>query len=253
MAGFQWAGDLTGAAPVIRTMQVAANCYVGQLLREDANAGGLVEPIAAAAAGPDTTSNIIGICTGVVTSPTWDSTYLGDLATYDTTQATLVANDPKGPALVEVTLLTPTSLIKGPVCKDTLGTAPERKACTTGSSDGLTFVVAAIDTTVSNYSTAYCSKGANRGQYRKITTGATTTQTVLVPFTYDIATGDTFVIVNIREGFAHIDFGTQFQSIDSSPALTSYYYAYVHELNLDLAGKEYAVFSLGSSHLAIGR
>ena len=246
---FSFAGDLSGAAPVVKKLQIAADVYQGQLLCWDANAGGLVEPVAAAAAGPDTAMRIAGICTGIVTSPVFNATYKGDKGTYDTAQADLEANNPVGPTLAEVLLITPTTLIKAPIVKDTIGTAPERKACTTGSADGLTFVVPAIDTTVSNYSSAYCSAGANRGQYRKITTGAVAAQTVLVPFTYDIAVGDIFCIANIKEGLAHIDLDTQFQGIDSSPALTSYFVVYVHELNLEEAGKEYAIFTISPRHL----
>ena len=246
---FSFAGDLSGAAPVVKKLQIAADVYQGQLLRWDDNAGGLVGPVTAATAGPDTTMRIAGICTGIVTSPVFNATYKGDKGTYDTAQADLEANNPVGPTLAEVLLVTPTTLIKAPIVKDTIGTAPERKACTTGSADGLTFVVAAIDTTVSNYSSAYCSAGANRGQYRKITTGAVATQTVLVPFTYDIAVGDIFCIANIKEGLAHIDLDTQFQGIDSSPALTSYFVVYVHELNLEEAGKEYAIFTISPRHL----
>lgn len=246
----EYAGDLSGAAPVIKNYKVSADCYAGQLLRWDVNGGGTVEPVAVAGAGPDTTSYIAGICTGVVTSPTYNATYRGDLCTYDTTQATLVANDPVGAAEVQVTLVTPTTLLKAPIVKDTIGTNAERKACTTGSSDGLTLVVAAIDTTVSQYSTVYNSIGANVGEYRKVTTGATTTQTVLVPFQYDIAVGDTFCIANVVEGNAHIDFESQFQGIDSSAALSNYYTVTVHELNLKEAGKEYAVFSINPRHFA---
>jgi hypothetical protein len=245
---FTWAGDLNGAAPVVKKMQVAANVYQGQMLRWDVNAGGLVEPVAAATAGPETANIIAGICSGIVTSPTFDATYKGDLGTYDTTQATQIANDPVGACLAEVTLVTPSTLIKAPIVKDTIGTNPERKACTTGSADGLTFVVAAIDTTVSQYSTVYCSSGANRGQYRKVTTGATTTQTVLVAFPYDIAVGDVFCIANVGIGLAHIEFDSQFQGIDSSDDQTHYYVVYVHELNLEEAGKEYAIFSFSPRH-----
>jgi hypothetical protein len=235
---FSWAGDLNGAKPVIKNYQIAASVYQGQLLRWDVDAGGVVEPVAGAAAGPDTATLIAGICIGVVTSPTFDSTYKGDLGTYDTTQATQIANDPVGAVLAQVLVVTPSTLIKAPIVKDTIGTAPERKACTTGSADGLTFVTATVDTTVSQYSTVYCSIGANKGVYRKVTTGNATTQTVLVAFPYDIAVGDTFCIANVGNGLAHIDFDTQFQGIDSSPALSSYYAVIVHELNLEEAGKE---------------
>jgi len=251
---FQYLGEITGGfAPVIKDMQVAANCYQGQLLKYDADAGGLVEPVAAAQDLPEDVTVIAGICLGPgrYTSPgtsLYDSTYKGDLITYDTTQATLAVNDPVGAAIVEMQVLTPNSLIKAPIVKDTIGTAPECKACTTGSSDGSTFVVATIDTTVSQFSTVYCRKGANRGEYRKVTTGATTTQTVLVPFTNDIAVGDEFCIVNVVRGNAFIDFDTQFQGIDSSAALSNAYSAIVHELNLEVAGQEYCTFRLSPLH-----
>jgi len=247
---FEWAGDLAGCGPIIRRFPIDADVYQGQLLAWSSDAGGIVQPVAdGASADPDATTKIAAICTGIVTSATYDSTYRGDKGVYDTTQATQIANDPVGAAMAECIIITPTTLIRGPVVKDTIGTNPERKACTTGSSDGLTYVVAAIDTTVSQYSTSYCSKGANRGLYRVVTTGATTTQTFLIAYPYDIAVGDEFCIANIKEGFAKINFDTQFQGIDSSDALSYPYYAYVHELNLAEAGKEYAVFTLSTRHL----
>ncbi|HHT9146681.1 MAG TPA: hypothetical protein ACFYD4_13580 [Candidatus Wunengus sp. YC61] len=251
---FQYSGEITGGLAPVRSYRASANVYQGQLLRWDVNAGGDVEPFAAAAAGPDTTSFVAGICLGPGRYPSmtslYNATYKGDLITYDTTQATLAVNNPVGAAIAEVQMLTPNSLIRAPLVKDTIGTNPERKACTTGSTDGLTFIIATIDTTVSNYSTAYCSLGANRGEYRKITTGAAATQTVLVPFTNDIAIGDTFCVVNVGAGLAHIDLETQFQGIDTSPALTNYYVVYVHELNLEEAGREYATFRIAPRHFA---
>ena len=246
---FSWAGDLSGCLPVKRYFPINANVYQGQLLTWTSAAGGIVTPMTAASAGPDVTYVIAGICTGIVTSPAYNSTYKGDLGTYDTTQATQVDNDPVGAAQAEVTLITPTTLIRGPIVKDTIGTDPERKACTTGSADGLTFVTATVDTTVDDYSTVYCSIGANRGVSRIVTTAGTTTQTVTIAFPYDIASGDTFVIANAKEGYAHIDLDTQMQGIDSTPALTSWYVVYIHELNLEEAGKEYAVFTISPRHL----
>jgi len=247
---FSWAGDLSGANPVVRRVQVAADCYQGQLLIWDLNAGGLVEPITVGGAGPDATSQVAGICSAVVTSPSYDSTYRGDKATYDVTQAALEANDPVGPTTVDMILVTPTTLIKAPIVRTTIGTSLLRQACTTGSNDGLTFIVPTIDTSVSDFSTAYCYDGANRGQYRKVTTGAVATQTFVIPFTYDIAVGDKFVVANVREGYAHIDFDSQFQGINGIDSLSSSWWAaYVHEINLEEAGKEYAVFQLSTRHL----
>lgn len=252
---FSWAGNLSGsgAPKLVKNVQVSGNVYQGQLLQWDSGAGGTGGTVLVmadgASANPDATSHVAGICTAVRTSPTFDSTYKGDLCTYDVTQAAQVANEPIGAASVDMILITADTLIKAPIVKDTIGTNPERKACTTGSEDGLTFVVATIDTTVDDFSTAYCSKGANKGQYRIVTTGATATQTFTIAFPYDIAIGDEFCIVNVVPGFAHINFDTQFQGIDSSDALTYSYYVYVHELNLEEAGKEYAIFSFSPRHL----
>jgi hypothetical protein len=248
---FHWAGDLSGCEPVKRFFPVNADCYQGQLLAWASDGGGIVKPVAAgASADPDATTKIAAICIGVRNAtPSFNATYKGDFADYDTTQADLVANDPVGAAMAECVIITPTTLIHGPVVKDTIGTNPERKACTTGSSDGLTFIIPTIDTSVSQYSTAYCSSGANRGVSRIITTGAVATQTVLIAFPYDIAIGDTFVVANVKEGFAKISFDTQFQGIDSSASLQYPYYVYVHELNLAEAGREYVVFSISTRHL----
>lgn len=251
---FEYLGEITGGQAPKRNMQVGATVYAGQLVKYSCAEGGTVIPVAAAAAGPDTTV-IAGIVLGPgrYTSPgtsLYNSTYKGDTITYDTTQATLAVNDPIGPAIAEVQTLTPLSLIKAPIVKDTLGTAPECKACTTGSSDGLTFVVATIDTTVDDYSTCYCRTGANRGQYRVVTTGATTTQTFTVAFTNDIAVGDTFCIANVVEGLAHISWDTQFQAVDSSyDPSSNYFVAIVHEVNLEKAGEEYCTFRLAARHL----
>jgi hypothetical protein len=248
---FSWAGDLSGAKPVVKRLPVAGDCYQGQLLIYDANAGGIVEAAtAASAASPDATRLIAGICTAVVTSPTWDSTYKAYMADYDTTQAEQVANDPVGPCLVDVTLITPTTLVKAPIYDTTAGTAPNELAATTTVSNGLTFVTSGFALTISNGSTAYCRTGANQGLYRKITTAGTTTQTVLLAFPYAIAIGDKFTCVNVKEGFSAVNLDAYMMGLNAEAATTTYgYYVYVHELNLAEAGKEYAVLSFSTRHL----
>jgi len=250
---FEYAGNMYGAAPfVLDRVQLAANCYVGQLVRADTNAGGSIEPIANAAAGPDTTSYILGMVTAIRTSPTYDSTFQGDLGTYDTTQATQVANDPVGPALADITVIRPGDKIKAPIVNATIGTALDLQTVTTGSADGLTFVANAITSSTSQYSTSYCRTGANRGQYRKVTTGNATTQTVLVGFTYDIAVGDTFVTAQCSmPGMPlHWDADSQFQAVDGDSAISNYYRGTTLELNLEESGREFIVFTINPVHLA---
>lgn len=252
---FEYAGSMYGVGGpfIMEKVPIAATSYVGQLVRADIDAGGVVEPMAAEAAGPDTTSYVVGIVNAIRTSPTYNSTYKGDGGTYDTTQADQVANDPVGLCLAEIIIIRPGDKIKAPICNATLGTAVTPITVTTGSSDGLTFLGNTLTTSSkSNYSTAYCRSGANRGQYRKITTGSTTTQTVLTAFTYDISAGDVFVVVNCSPPGANLHFGidSQFQAVNGLAALTNYYRGQTLELNLEEAGKEFIVFTINPVHLA---
>jgi hypothetical protein len=253
---FSWAGDLTGAKPIIKRFQVGVDCYQGQLAGADISksTGGYVKPAPVAAAYPDTATRILGIITGIVTSPVYTASYYkGDLATYDVTCATLQANSPVGPAYAEVALITPTTLIKAPIYHTTPGVALHALKATTAVAAGTTFVTSGFDAAVDGYSTAYCRGGSNRGEYRKVDGTGTTTQTFVIPWTYGVAIGDEFVVANIVEGQSHIDLlGTYVNGIDGTAALTNYYCAYVHELNLEESGKEYAVFTLCASHLVIG-
>jgi hypothetical protein len=248
---FSWAGDLSGCGPVVKVFPIAADSYEGQLLMWDGNAGGMVEPITVAAgASPDTTSMVAGICTGVVTSPTWNSTYKAMKATYDTSQADQVANEPVGPCLVQVTLATPTTLFKAPIYDTTAGTAPDELALTSAQTNGLTAVTAGFSLSIANGSTLYCRSGVNQGLYRKVTTAGTTTQTSLVAFPYNSAIGDKYTCVNVKEGFSAVNFDTYLMGIDAQALTTTYgFYVYVHELNLKEAGKEYAVISFSTRHL----
>jgi len=232
--------------------------YQGQLACVDFGlaTGGDVVKCTVAEALPSVTQHILGICTGVVTSPTYTASYYnGDLATYSTTQATLAAYDPPGPAQVEVTLVTPTTLIKAPIWTTTPGTAAEVKTVTTADSAGTSVITSGFTATEDSYSTVYCRSGANAGQYRKVTAdGGTTTQTVLIPFNYGIAVGDTFVAANVVMGHGHVDWvATYLNGIDGVAAVGTYCFAvYVHELNLKEAGREYCIFTLSTDHLVIG-
>jgi hypothetical protein len=252
---FQYAGDLNGARPVVRRFVIGADCYQGQLAAADislSTGGAVVACPVAASALPDATSHIIGIITGVVQSPTYTASYYnGDKATYTTTQATIAALDPPTPQEVEVTLITPTTLIKAPIWQATPGVALTELASTTAVSAGTTVVTSGFTATEDSYSTIYCRSGVNAGQYRKITAdGGTTTQTVTIPF-QGTAIGDKFVVCNVVRGYAHVDWvATYLNGIDGGAAVGTYaYYVYVHELNLKESGKEYAIFTISPRHL----
>lgn len=243
---FTWAGSLVGGGPIVRELDISETLYVGQLLQggNKAGTGGHVQILDAATEALENELLPIGICTGVVDgSRTFDSTYKGDKSTYTTTQATVAAY---GPARVQVTLIRPwIDLIKGPICYTAYGTAPTVLTESSGSSGGTvaTHAAAAVTDTADDLCTLYCRSGANRGLYRVITTGATGSQTVTVPFPNAIAIGDTFVKVACVLGVGGLQIIGTADCIDGDNALSSYYGVYYHEINCEKAGEEYAIFS----------
>lgn len=249
---WEFAQNMYGAPALIHErLQVGETMYQGQILRADHALGGTVAVADLAGAGPDATSQIVGIVNGVRTSPTYSTAFQGDTATYDTTQAAHVANDPVGPTLIDMTVIRPGDILKAPLHNATIATAPDVLTASSTSTDGLTMTHTgtAVTTPTSNYATLYCRTGANRGQYRVITTGASTTQTMLNAFTYDIAANDTFVWANIKVGVCHIDFTTDFLGIDVDTSVSSFFEVYCWQLNLEEAGKEFALVSFATQHL----
>lgn len=249
---FEYCGNLWGnVTPVINRFMVGEDMYVGQLVETPSDTGGHCLVLDNAAAGPDVTNAILGIVMAVVTSPTYDSTYQGDKATYDTTQANQLLNDPKGACLVDVLVLYPGALIKGPICNGTVGTALTELIVTAVSTTGaaVNHTGNAITAMDDDYSTVYCRKGANRGLSRVITTGGTKTQTVTITFPYDTAVGDTFVAAQMTLGACRVEFDSQKQAFNGNDDLTEYFVGYCHQLNLEESGKEWAIWTPHANHL----
>jgi len=246
-------GNMYGAPPLLMNMQVGADCYVGQVVQSDiANGYGHVIPAAVAGAGPDVTCGLVGVITGVVHSPTYtQATYQGDKATYDTSQAAQLANSPKGAVEVQVAVMRPGDLWRAPIYKVTEGTALDTvtPSATDAEGDDIAHTATAITAPTNLLSTIYCRKGSNKGLYRRITSGGTKDQDVTICFPYDIATTDEYVCANVVLGPARIDFSTAILGIDGDTAVSSYYDVFCHILNLEEAGKEYAVVSFAAHHI----
>ena len=243
-AGFQWAGSLSGAAPVVRKMQIGADCYVGQLAGLDLNNYGHVIGAAQASEAHENDQPIAGIITGVVHSPTYSSTYYGDKATYDAASAAQQVNDPVGATEVLVTLIMPfDTLIRGPIYDGTYGTAlTELTAAADADGDDVVHASQTITAPTSGLSTVYCRSGANRGQYRLINSGGTNDQDVSICFSKPILAGDIFVAANVRLGLGGMNNGGTSNFIDGTTA-THYYDVIYHYIDLEISGKEYAIFS----------
>ena len=125
-----------------------------------------------------------------------------DTATYTTTQATIASNGAPG----QVTLVVnPDLVIRNRVSGSaTAGTAlttiTNSAASTAGTAITITTGDAAPNSPTMLDGTVFCTKGANVGLRRKITTVSATVCTVVVPFPYTIASGDVFVMLPFAPG-----------------------------------------------------
>lgn len=244
---FQIVGSLCGGGPIVRKMQVGETVYEGQLLQSGrvGGAGGHVQVADAASEALENDQPIIGVVMGVESEDrTYDSTYRGYKCTYTTTQATVAST---GTPTVNVGIIVPgVTLLKAPLNVSAYGTALSVLTESSGSSGGtvVTHAATAVTDTADDLCTVYCRTGANRGQYRIVTTGATGSQTVTVPFPYAIAIGDTFVKGACVLGPAAMDIISTANAIEGDAALSSYYVVFFHEINLEEAGKEYAIFTV---------
>jgi len=250
---FTYAGNLISNKPaVLQPMQIGADTYVGQPVIEDANFYGHVTPPTDVDGGaaPDATTPFLGLCVGIVNDPLYSSTYQADYAVYDSTMATVVANDNKDAAQVLVAIARPGDIWQTPVVKDTLGTALDTLTETTGDATGVTITHNSTSDHQSGYATVYCRTGANRGLYRIMTSGSATTKVVTVPFPYATAANDTFVSAQIRLGRFMLAFDSLYMAIDGNVATGgSYYTAFCHKLDLEASGEEKAWITLHPSQM----
>lgn len=256
--GFQFAGSLTGAAPVVRRLQVGVTMYTGNLVISGI-AGGLGGHVELATVASETFENdqpIIGMVSAIADE---SRTYVagvsgtagyGDRTTYTDTKATVAANlgtKLTGGGEVDVTLIIPgDTLIKAPIYDTVWGTALTELTVTTGNANGITVTHAndTITDIADDYSTIYCRSGANRGHYRVNTTGGANANVATIPFPYTIVAGDVFVVASCVLGLGGFDITTACDAIDGDNDLNAFYTVYYHEINLEESGKEYAVFSL---------
>lgn len=256
--------------PIDRTAG-ATTLYEGQLCKMDSGSFDGAAPLAAASGAADTTGHqvIWGVVCGTnYKSPLFAATY-GQYAASVASQADQVATvklgvegmHPKGDPrpMVEVAKLNASTVLKGDICNATQGVAPTVVTVTTGSTTGAGMTTGAIDfTPVANMNTFYCRSGANKGIYRVSKTTSTTVHTFDTYWPYDIAVGDTFVAVPMRQGQSYVQInetsgylGTCF-SCAASPA-TNYFLIDVLELDLREAGKETVLFTFNPIHLCEAR
>ena len=253
--------------------------YMGQLVSciaaSKANCNGAVVPLAVAAGAFDLTNYQVPL--GVVSAfnvrtPVYDpTTTLQYVTGSSVTQALQLATEKTGAegmyikgdpqVLVEVTEITPQSVIKAPIMSATYGTAPTLLTATTAMTDG---AVTAITTNASdmsagvlNMTTIYCRTGVNAGMYRVGKATSNTGPSVTTAFPYNGAIGDTFVWVPMKQGWSTVQIQGPGLFLDSSlvPVVigTARFGIFIYRLNLAVAGQEYAEFSFEGDHFCAAR
>lgn len=243
--------------------------YMGQLVAFSAAAKaatpGTFVPLAVPAGAFDTTNFqvVAGIVVGFSDKNQTFGTY-GQQTTGVTTQAAQAArefynggtgmyspNDPQ--VLVQVALIGPDTVIRGPIC-ETGGAAPTVET-DTGGADSTGYTTAGTQTAssftpVANTCSVYCRSGKNMGLWRTTNDTSTTQMDVTVAFPYDVAAGDTFVRLSLKQGLSLIYISGPGLYIDNtlSGGTTNYFGARVLNIKADEAGKEYAEFMFDAIH-----
>lgn len=251
--GFAFAGNLGGSAPVVRNFQIGETLYTGYLLQSGlvGGAGGGVQILEAPAKAHEDDHPVLGLATGVhvIDDAGWNSTYKGDTATYDVGVAAQKANDPVGACHVETTLIQPDmTLVRAPIYNGAYGTSLSECAISTADATGLSidFAATTITGTADDLGVVYCRSGASRGHYRVVTTTGTVENTVTIAFPYGTAVGDIYVNASCVFGLGGLMTPAAPNCIDGDDALTNYYDVYYHDINLEEAGKEFALLAFKS-------
>jgi len=240
--------------------------YVGQIIECQANEGSA--PVGAASGAADTTGKIVpyGVVLGTnLYTPSFDTTQNADKITDATPLAStteFVLHEgvwAKGSrvAMVEIALITPETILKGPIYNAAVGTAPTLGTVTTGDANGVSCTVNAMDVAgVAGLASIYFRGGANQGAYRVTDDTSTTALTWDKPTYKAVAVDDTLVRVNgLRpNGPSYAQFDSESMYIDCAAALTSDYYVLdVIKLDLSEAGKEHCFFRFNADHFGLKR
>ena len=227
--------------------------YVGAIVKWSYNG---VVPLGGAGANPDVTNYPLGIVRALNNrTPAYSSTYNAEYVASVQSQALQLArdwafqegmyskSDPQPLALVDI--ITPSTVIEGPIRNAAIGTAPGVVTFTTGCAAGITGGVHgnADVALLANNNMYYARTGLNRGLCRGSYANSQTTPTFYTAWPYAIAIGDTMVATNVGLGEQKIDFNVENLWVENSAALTNYFSVFVLSMDLREAGKESLQFS----------
>ncbi len=245
-------------------VQPGDTLYTGCIVGQDIS--GAVEgilPLGQAAGAGNTTNKDLpfGVVVGnnnvagnVVYDATQKTEYITECAAGSIHGATTKYTGVEGPhpkgdprAMVEVAIIDPCTVLRGPIYNAAVGTAPTVTAVTTGNTSGVAATTTATSdvATVAQFSTIYFRTGANRGVYRRLDSASDTTHTWDAAVKSDVAVGDSVLTINGLNtfGLSLMQIDAQGLYIDAAAALSSDYF-HINVLRLDLseAGNEYCEF-----------
>ena len=258
----------------------ASTYYIGQLVGVTGAAvayiDGTVSPLPVPAGSSNLTDDtvVFGVVTGNNDeNPVFTTVGNQSLRSISgvTTQAALVARKSAGyfgqegmyikgdsQPLLEVAVIGPQTVLKGDIYNGALGTVcaivtdQDGTDATGYTTAGLTD--AAPFTPADMLHTYYCRKGTNAGQYRTGVGTSTTAPDVQIAFETNVALGDEFVPVPLKQGYSmpYID-GPGLYFDQGTDAVTNSYEVIVLELNLEVSGKEHAIFMFSANHFLQSR
>ncbi len=253
-------------------IQDAATVYVGGICAVNTSApteGVTMLPDAAGVANVTNHDVPFGVVVGTNrVTPLFDTTYnteyiTGPAAADPHDGASIEYTGVEGPygkgdpiAMVEVSLITPETVLRADIYNAATGTAPTVVTVTTASTTGLGCTTGSIDFTgiAQPLQTFYCRTGANAGSYRMSDSNSATVHTWDTALKSDVAVGDTFVAVPMRtHGPSTVMFDATCAAwIDcaDAPVLagTDRWSIIVHRLDLSVAGSEYCEFRFDTGH-----
>lgn len=229
--------------------------YVGQLVQKSSS-GDYLSTFGSASGA--STNKPLGVVVATNNKePLYSSQYKTHYITGVQTQAAQLARKWQGAQgmwalgdpipLVQVKLIGPQTQIKASLFWGSFGTALSTFNPAENNSSGNTLKRAEGSKSSVDYNTIfYCRQGANKGIYRVVTTSSNssnvTTHNFNTYWPYPISTSDVFVQANICLGVSKIQIDSLGLFIDASQTYSSNYYTViVEEINLEEAGKEYAI------------
>jgi hypothetical protein len=271
--GFNIVNKISNDPPLWCAMDGSSTYYVGQLVSivaaSAAAVTGAVVPLAVPAGAADTTNKqiLFGVVKGFNDNPgTANST--GIYSAGVTTSAAQLARTYAGAGgmyakgdpqpLVEIERIFPTTILRGPIYNATSGTAPT-VITDTGGADATGYTSAGTTTSadvalVASLGTIFCRTGANAGLYRTSLNTSATAPRVTVGFPKNVALGDTFLMLPIKQGQSQIYIAGPGMFIDcSNNGSSNSFSVFVTGLSLEIPGQEYAEFSFGLDHFCVAR